>query len=144
MTVFLSREWLDQLGAALAAAEVDDADPDCDKSVRLEPEEVDHTFSLGHRVTDQPGGGEVFYVVELGPKRALVVADADPRTADVELSLPWPDAVAVSQGRMTPGAVLSAGRLQIRGNVALMVAHAPRLARLARAAAALAAETRYP
>lgn len=131
MASFLSPGWLVELGEALEGQAAGGAGA------------AEMTLSVRQRVIGGPHG-EVSYIVSIADGRVTVVSDPGPEvTADAELVVPWPVAMAVSQGTVTPAAAFGAARLRLAGNVGLLVRHGEALAALARATASLRATTTY-
>lgn len=119
---FLSREWLDHMTAAAAAAS------------------PPVTVSIHQRVTGGPEG-DVEYTVRVVDGR--VTFEPGPGPADVELVSDYETAAAISQGRLSAGAAFAAGRLRARGSVSSLVAHREALSTIGTAVAATAELTTY-
>jgi hypothetical protein len=127
---FLSPEWVAEFNTALGSIGLDPGDP---SSVRTES----GRYSVEEQVTGVPGRPEeagplrVVLTVE-GEDLSLAVAEGDDaRHSDVVVSLGYDDAAALSRGELDPTEALSAGRVRVRGDLAVLVAGQGILARAA-------------
>jgi SCP-2 sterol transfer family protein len=139
---FLSEQWVAEFNVALRSVGRDAADP---VSVRTET----GSFTVEEQVAGVPGRSE-----EAGPLRVVLrvadeevtlsVADgADSARSDVVVSLSYDDAAALSRGELDPTEALSAGRVRVRGDLAVLVAGQGILARAAATMGDWQAETTY-
>lgn len=109
MTVeFLSQEWLD-LQLALAGDL---------------PERPGATARLQMVVTGAPGG-DVRYVQVLEDGRLVACALGSDDTADVTLTQPYADAVAIATGELDASAAFMQGRVKVVGDMGRLMAVMP-------------------
>jgi hypothetical protein len=92
------------------------------------------SFAVAHVVTDAPPdtarqqdesapGNTVRTVLTVAEGRAALVTDPDAALpANVTIVLTYADAVAIARGELDPAAALAAGRVRIRGELAVLVA----------------------
>jgi hypothetical protein len=92
------------------------------------------TFAVAHVVTDAPPdtagapdtsapGNTVRTVLTVAQGRATLVMDPDASLpAKVTIVLTYADAAAIARGELDPAAALAAGRVRIRGELAVLVA----------------------
>ncbi len=136
MARFLSEEWVAAYNAALA-----DAPPP--------PEDEDAAgFTVAQLVDGVPGRARpqrTLLVVEGGRARMELLAEDDETRADVTVSLPYPDAAALSRGELDPAAAVATGRIRVRGDLSALARGSATLARAGASPglADLAAATTY-
>lgn len=119
---FLSGEWLDRLGEAVAVAA------------------PTGSVSVHQRVTGGPDG-DVEYTLRLDGGAATV--DRGPGPADVQIVQDYATAAAISRGALTPAAAFATGRLRLGGAVSSLVQHQEAFAALGPLLAGMAEETTY-
>jgi hypothetical protein len=144
MARFLSPDWVDEFNAAVATVDVADAD----LSASLVASEG--TFSVAQVVTGAPSevagpGGSVRTVLVVADGGATLTLAAEERNAppNVTISLPYPEAVALSRGELDPAEALARGVVSVRGDLAVLVAGQTLLAAAAGRLGDLAAATTY-
>ncbi len=119
---FLSPEWLAEVGALATGASPGGA------------------LRVHQRVTGGPDG-DVEYTMRVAD--GTVTYTPGPGPADVELTLDYATAAAISQGRLSPAAAFAAGRLRAGGSVAALAAHQEAVARIGERLASVPAATEY-
>ena len=119
---FLSPEWLDRMQTATAGAS------------------PGATLSIHQRVTGGPDG-DVEYTLRVAGGR--VTFEPGPGAADVELTLDYDTAAAISRGELSPAKAFAAGRLHVQGSVTSLVAHQEVFADLGMLLAGVAGATTY-
>ena len=128
MPDFLSAAWIDALDAAVRSSEA---------MAGLAPTVIEQT------VVDVPGAGLVRYRIRVDATGARVTAEDDER-ADVRLTTDYVTAVAIAQSRENAQSALARGRLQLGGDVDVLIRNAEAFAALADVTGALRAATTYP
>ncbi len=148
MARFLSAAWVQEVNAALAGLELDPAEGEGSLAVDS------GNFSIAQVVHGAPGhdgaggaGTEVctVLVAEAGALRLAVTEgpEADGDRPDVVISLSYPDAAELSRGTLRPADALAAGRIRVRGDLAVLVAGQRLMAAAAARLAELGAQTTY-
>src|SRR5262245_15609568 len=112
MTAFLSDEWFADLCAL--AARLRDAAGGADVPVPDCSVEVTTTAPKG-------SGGDVKWHVLIAAGSPLVAAAGPRADADVMLTLPHDDLVAVARGELAPSVLFMQGRLKTAGNPGLLL-----------------------
>lgn len=126
---FLSDEWLaDASAVAAASPELGRASAD----VHLVVQQV---------VTGGPDG-DVRYVVSVGDG-AVGLRPGQADAPDVTFTLDWATAVAMATGAIGAQEAFTTGRLQVRGDIEVMLRHGPALAGLDAVFAGLRERTTY-
>lgn len=142
MARFLSDEWVSAFNAALR--EVPLVDVPTGTSVRAES----GTFIVEERVSDLPGRSDaegpfrVVLRVEDG-KMTLAAGENQESQADVVVTLSYDDAAALARGELDPTQALGAGRVQVRGDLSVLVAGHHLLAAATGHLGSLQADTTY-
>jgi hypothetical protein len=141
MARFLSEDWIAAFNAALSSL---DAGGASSGSLRASS----GRFSVEEAVSGVPGRPE-----DAGPLRIVLCVDEgtvslaakEPEAppSDVEIALGYHDAAALSRGELDPTEALGAGRVRVRGDLAVLVAGQEVLAAAAAQTSALQAETTY-
>ncbi len=141
MARFLSEEWIAAFNAALA-------DLDAARAGSGSLRAASGRFSVEEAVSGVPGRSE-----EAGPLRIVLCVDEgavtlaakgpDAGPSDVEISLSYHDAAALSRGELDPTEALGAGRVRVRGDLSVLVAGQEVLALAAGETTGLQAETTY-
>ena len=116
-----------QSGRFVVAEEVRGA-PDGDVTLLLTVDEGRVRLALAPGATREQAGG---------------IGDMLDRMPDVTIALSYEDAVAMAKGELTPGEALNAGRVRVRGDLAVLVAGQQVLAEARHSTGTLAAETTY-
>jgi putative sterol carrier protein len=144
MVRFLTDEWVAAFNVAVAG--VDLAEVANGRSVRAESGQ----FRVEQHVSGVPGREE-----SSGPLRVVLSVEAGQVTlsepgeeargdrSDVVISLSYEDAAALSRGELDPTEALGAGRVQVRGDLSVLVAGQGILASAAGRMAELQANTSY-
>jgi hypothetical protein len=92
---------------------------------------TDGTFAVAQVVTDQPDiegsgdrpGATVRTVLTVSPDGASLALDPDEQLpAHVTIVLRYEDALAMARGELDPADALAAGRVRVRGELAVLVA----------------------
>ncbi len=112
MTRFLSPDWVEAFNAALADVELSPPGPEAGLAVR------DGRFSMGQVVTGGPDG-EVHTTFRVEDRRVTMTA-GESDDAEVTIRLTWDDAVAMAGGALAPGEAIAAGRVRVRGDLAVL------------------------
>ncbi|MGH9007209.1 MAG: SCP2 sterol-binding domain-containing protein [Acidimicrobiales bacterium] len=138
---FFSAEWIEAFDRALRGAEYAD---ESGRSVRAES----GNFSVEQQVNGVPGRDE-----EAGPMRMLLLVEDgrasvsqvtdDSARPDVVITLSYDDAAALSRGELDPTQALGAGRVQVRGDLSVLMAGQDLLAAAGGKLTKLRAETTY-
>jgi putative sterol carrier protein len=141
---FLTDQWVAAFNAALEGADLGEESKG--RSVRAESGQ----FTIEQRVTGVPDRPAAE-----GPLRVVLSVDAGQVTlstsgqepegdgADVVVSLSYEDAAALSRGELDPTEALGTGRVQVRGDLSVLVAGQGLLAAAAGRMAELQAGTSY-
>jgi predicted lipid carrier protein YhbT len=126
---YLSPDWLDAAGRALAA------------DGRLGAALAGVTLTVEQVVTDGPDGEVTWHLAVADGKVALGAGPA-PRT-DVRLSTDYATAAAIAAGELAAQRAFVEGRLRAGGDLSLLIAHHRALAAVDDALAPVRAETTY-
>jgi hypothetical protein len=144
MVRFLTDQWVAAFNAALDGA--DFGEESNGRSVRAESGQ----FTIEQRVTGVPdrpdaeGPLRVVLSVDAGQVRLSTSGqEAGDDGADVVVSLSYEDAAALSRGELDPTEALGTGRVQVRGDLSVLVAGQGLLATAAGRMAELQAGTSY-
>jgi hypothetical protein len=109
---FLSREWVDAFNHAIERVEVSRPGPAAGLATR------DGRFSMCQVVTDGPDG-EVRTTLHVNDGR-VAMSVGDDGSADVTIRMGWADAVAMAAGELAPTEAIAAGRVRVRGDLAVL------------------------
>ncbi len=138
MPRFLTAQWVDAVNQALSRTEVAAAPEDAGTDARS------GRFVVAEHVADAPGGATTLLLVAKdGRVRLSLVEDGAAEAADVTIALGYDDAVAMATGELAPADALAAGRVRVRGDLAVLVAGQELLAEARRQAGSLADDTTY-
>ncbi len=144
MPRFLTPAWAEAYNAALSGAALPVPEPTPDSSQRAQ----DGPFTVVQEVRATPDGDVRLVITVDGATMTLAVEplDADSDEGDVTMAIAYEDAVALTQGQLSPAGALTTGRVRVRGDLSLLVASQERM-EAARAAvgdlATLSADTTY-
>jgi hypothetical protein len=127
MPRYLSPEWVLAFDAALAGLDLTEA---IAAAGRDSFTASGGTFSVAQVVTGVPGGagaaegeGEARTVLQVADGRVTLTADPDETLpSNVTIVLGYDDALAMARGELDPADALAAGRVRIRGELAVLVA----------------------
>jgi hypothetical protein len=126
---YLSSEWIDAAGRALAG------------DAGLKDATVDVRLTLQQVVTDAPAGTVRWYVaVDHG---RVEMAEGTAPAPDLRFTTTYATAAQIASGALGAQRAFAEGRLQVGGDLSLLVAHHRTLASLDDALAPLRAETTY-
>lgn len=138
MAAFLTQAWVDEFNAAVGGTLVEvpgDVASLAAASGRLT------VLQQVHGVRSAPEGAvSTLLQIDHGTVRLSLVESA---TADVTVSLGYEDAAAMSRGELDPAVALGAGRINVRGDLSVLVAAQAVLTRSAAHLKALLPETSY-
>jgi putative sterol carrier protein len=109
---FLSQEWVDAFNEALAEVDVAPPGPEAGLAVRA------GRFSMCQLVTGGPGGDVQTTLTVDGGRVTITMGEAE--DAAVTIRLTWPDAAAMAAGALAPGEAIAAGRVRVRGDLAVL------------------------
>lgn len=129
MARFLSREWIAEADEVAAA------------SPQLAQATASAELVVQQVVTGGPDG-EVAYVVSLD-RGSVGLRPGLTETPDVTLTVDWDTAVAMSTGALGAQEAFTTGRLQVRGEIGLMLRHGTALTGLNAVFAGLRDRTTY-
>jgi hypothetical protein len=125
MARYLSPEWVQAFDAALGACDLSEVLAEAGRGSLTASE---GSFAVAQVVTDLPDD----LGWPAGPVRTVLSADhgtirlrADPegsQAADVTMVLGYGDALAIATGELDPADALAAGRVRVRGELAVLVA----------------------
>jgi len=125
MPRYLSPQWVQAFNAALEGLDLSDAVAAAGAgSVTASL----GTFSVAQEVTGAPGapdgpGSTVRTVLAVADGHMSLVSDAGGDiAADATIVLAYDDALAIARGQLEPAAALAAGRVRVRGELAVLVA----------------------
>ncbi|HZR13778.1 MAG TPA: SCP2 sterol-binding domain-containing protein [Acidimicrobiia bacterium] len=107
MPVFLTQEWLDELRGDAAGIDYGDA-----------------TGTVQHTVTGAPDGDVSYVLVFDGGKLREATLGTRP-DADVTVTIPYADAVAVQQGELDPNVAFMRGRAKVNGDMGVLLPTMP-------------------
>ncbi len=128
MPRYLSPEWVQAFNAALADLPLTDA---IAAAGRDSVTASDGRFQVAQVVTDVPvdvsASGRVHTLLSVadGAVSLALLPDASATataTANVTIVLSYADALALAQGQLEPADALAAGRVRVRGELAVLVA----------------------
>jgi len=125
MARYLSPEWVQSFNAALAGLDLSAAVADAGAGSLTASE---GTFAVAQVVTGGPDGiggpdGTVRTVLSVADNQVTFESDPDAtRPADVTMVLSYEDALAIARGQLEPADALAAGRVRVRGELAVLVA----------------------
>jgi putative sterol carrier protein len=144
MPRFLTPAWVDAFNEAMAEVAV--PTPGADAGLVAES----GRFAVAQEVRGAPDGDvALLLTVDEGRLRLALVPAGGEGTAPAEpepnvtIALAYEDAVAMAKGELTPAEALTAGRVRVRGDLAVLAAGQEVLAEARRSTAALTAETTY-
>jgi hypothetical protein len=105
---FLSDDWLQALGDAVAASL---------------PSDLRTSIAIGQVVTDveSAGGGEVRYTLSLGPGPTATVEAGSTGAAAVVLTISYAAASSLVRGELSAASLLEQGRVKISGDARRLV-----------------------
>jgi SCP-2 sterol transfer family protein len=119
MPRYLSPEWVQQFDAALSALDLGEAITDAGRDSVTAGQ---GTFAVAQEVPDAPGG-PVRTVLSVDDGRVSLQMDPDGALAvNVTMVLGYDDALAMANGELEPADALAAGRVRVRGELAVLVA----------------------
>jgi hypothetical protein len=124
MPRYLSPEWVQAFNAALADLDLTDA---VAAAGAVSLTVSGGTFRIAQIVTESPEGppAEGAACTLLTVQGGRMTLEADPAgtpPADVTIVLAYDDAVAIARGALDPADALAAGRVRVRGELAVLVA----------------------
>jgi len=125
MPPYLSPTWIQAFNAALEGLDLTDA---IAKAGAGSLTASMGTFRVAQVVTDAPGGaggsgGVVRTVLTVDDGRINLASDPDESSpSNVTIVLPYADALAIARGELNPAEALAAGRVRVRGELAVLVA----------------------
>ncbi|HXW38964.1 MAG TPA: SCP2 sterol-binding domain-containing protein [Acidimicrobiales bacterium] len=143
MPRFLTRTWVDSFNVSMA--EVVWPAPAEEAGLVAQS----GRFTVAEEVHGGPDGDVVLVLsVDDGTVRLFLAADlgelaGDVPEPDVTIALGYEDAAAMARGELSPAEALTAGRVRVRGDLAVLIAGQEVLAEARRHTGALAAETTY-
>ena len=111
---FLSPEWIAAFNDAVGARRLDAPGPDAGLAVR------DGSFTVGQVVSGGPGG-EVRTTLRVHDGTVTMTSGAAD-DVDVMIRLAWRDAVELVTGTLRAGDAIAAGRVRVRGDLAVLAA----------------------
>src|ERR1017187_7227835 len=116
MPPYLSPAWVQAFNTALAGLDLTDAIAEAGAGSLTAAQ---GTFSVAQVVTDAPAmpgasGGIVRTVLTADPGEAL--------STNVTIVVAYVDALAIARGELDPADALAAGRVRVRGELAVLVA----------------------
>jgi putative sterol carrier protein len=140
---FLSQEWVDAVNAALDGVVVPEPGPEAGLAAQ------DGSFTVAQEVRGGPEGDVRLVLTADGGSLAMAVGplggggtDED-EDAEVTIAVAYDDAVALSQGTLTPAEALTAGRIRVRGDLSVLAAGQAMLAAARERTGAVDAATTY-
>jgi hypothetical protein len=122
---YLSPEWVQAFNAALSELDLTEA---VAAAGRDSVTAGLGTFAVAQLVTDAPGvpgspGGMVRTVLTVADGRVTLASDPDDALpSNVTIVLGYEDALAMARGELEPADALAAGRVRVRGELAVLVA----------------------
>ena len=125
MPPYLSPAWVQAFNAALAGLDLTDAIAEAGAGSLTAAQ---GTFSVAQVVTDAPAmpsasGGIVRTVLTVDDGRIMLVSDPDETLpSNVTIVVAYVDALAIARGELDPADALAAGRVRVRGELAVLVA----------------------
>jgi putative sterol carrier protein len=119
MPGYLSPEWVQAFNAALGALDLGDI---IEGAAAGSLTVSGGSFAVAQVVTGAPAG-TVRTVLTVADGRATLAADPDESLpSDVTMALAYDDALAIAQGELDPADALAAGKVRVRGELAVLVA----------------------
>jgi hypothetical protein len=119
MARYLSPEWVQAFNTALGALDLSKAITDAGTGSLTA---ADGTFAVAQVVTDGPDG-PLRTVFSVADGRATFESDLDETLpSNVTIVLRYDDALAIARGDLDPADALAAGRVRVRGELAVLVA----------------------
>ena len=120
MARYLSPEWVQSFDAALGAL-------DLTKAIAASGEgslvAADGHFTVAQLVRGVPGAaGDVRVLLSVADGHAHLVLDDGDTPATATIVLDYDDALAMARGELDPADALAAGRVRVRGDLAVLVA----------------------
>jgi SCP-2 sterol transfer family len=124
MPPYLSPAWVDAFNAALEGLDLSAAITAAGAGSLTVSQ---GNFSVAQVVTDAPGDGSGGVAVRtvLAVRDGHITLSSDPDAAlpsNVTIALPYADALAIARGELDPADALAAGRVRVRGELAVLVA----------------------
>jgi hypothetical protein len=131
MPPYLSPAWIQAFNAALEGLDLTDAIAAAGAGSLTAAQ---GSFRVAQVVTDAAGaagtagatgaaGGVVRTVLSVDDGRITFTADPDESlSSNVTIVLPYADALAIARGELDPAEALAAGRVRVRGELAVLVA----------------------
>ena len=125
MPPYLSPAWVQAFNTALAGLDLTDAIAEAGAGSLTAAQ---GTFSVAQVVTDAPAmpgasGGIVRTVLTVDDGRIMLTADpGEALSTNVTIVVAYVDALAIARGELDPADALAAGRVRVRGELAVLVA----------------------
>jgi hypothetical protein len=121
MARYLSPEWVQSFNAALSGLDLSGAVTEAGTGSLTAS---DGSFAVAQVVTNGPDSPQpIRTVFAVHEGRASLTLDPDDTTsANVTIVLGYDDARAMAQGQLDPADALAAGRVRVRGELAVLVA----------------------
>jgi len=125
MPPYLSPAWVQAFNAALAGLDLTDAIAQAGAGSLTAAQGA---FSVAQVVTDAPAmpgasGGIVRTVLNVGDGGIMLTSDPDERLpSNVTIVVAYVDALSIARGELDPADALAAGRVRVRGELAVLVA----------------------
>jgi SCP-2 sterol transfer family len=125
MPPYLSPAWVQAFNAALAGLDLTDAIAQAGAGSLTAAQGA---FSVAQVVTDAPAmpgasGGIVRTVLNVGDGRIMLMPDPDETLpSNVTIVVAYVDALSIARGELDPADALAAGRVRVRGELAVLVA----------------------
>ena len=125
MPPYLSPAWVQAFNAALAGLDLTDAIAQAGAGSLTAAQGA---FSVAQVVTDAPAmpgasGGIVRTVLNVGDGGIMLTPDPDERLpSNVTIVVAYVDALSIARGELDPADALAAGRVRVRGELAVLVA----------------------
>ena len=125
MPPYLSPAWVQAFNTALAGLDLTDAIAEAGAGSLTAAQ---GTFSVAQVVTDAPAmpgasGGIVRTVLNVGDGRIMLTPDPDETLpSNVTIVVAYVDALSIARGELDPADALAAGRVRVRGELAVLVA----------------------
>ncbi len=123
MPRFLSRDWVTAFNDAVAGVAVPDPGPDAGLVAQ------DGAYAWTQVVTGGPDGEAAVTLRVVGGHVSMENGEA--ADANVVIRIEWTDAMAMSNGDLSPAEAIAAGRVRVRGDLAVLGAGQALLAALA-------------
>ncbi len=130
MPRYLSPEWVQAFNAALAGLDLTDAVAAAGAgsltvsggTFRIAQVVTDHPEEPSASGPGSPGGATCTLLTVQGGRITFETDPAGTWRADVTVVLAYDDAVAIARGTLDPADALAAGRVRVRGELAVLVA----------------------